>query len=389
VGSWSVATNQGYQRDVHYTARGTGQDMAAWTFNVTPGNYRVSVTWSPHSNRATNAPYMVLDGSSALATVRINQEQSPNDRTDAGVSWEDLGVFTITSNTLAVKLSDDANEYVIADGVRIEPVSEVPPPQPAPQIIDNSSAGFQAVGSWSVATNQGFQQDVHYTARGSGQDMATWTFAVTPGQYRVSATWSPHPNRATDAPYTIGNGTTNLATVRVNQEQSPNDFSDQGVAWEDLGGPYDITSGTLVVKLSDAANEFVIADAIRVERLGDATNGNGDLLEPNDSFDQATVLGLGDQRRDNLTIHPLGDEDFFRWKTTATGTLKVDILFSHAGGDLDLELFDVNRNRVAFSDSINDDESITRQVFADETFFVRVFGFNGATNTYDLVIDGP
>jgi hypothetical protein len=37
---------------------------------------------------------------------------------------------------------------------------------------------------------------------------------------------------------------------------------------EYLVGPYDITSNTLVVELSNAANGYVIADAVRIERIG-------------------------------------------------------------------------------------------------------------------------
>jgi hypothetical protein len=64
-------------------------------------------------------------------------------------------------------------------------------------------------------------------------------------------------------------GSTVLATVDVNQELAPNDFTDAGVWWEDLGGPYNLTGTTLVVRLSDDANEFVIADAVRIVRVGD------------------------------------------------------------------------------------------------------------------------
>jgi hypothetical protein len=69
----------------------------------------------------------VLDGSTPLGTVRVNQELAPNDFSDAGTTWEDLGVFTICGNTLVVRLSDNANEYVIADAIRIERVGDLPP----------------------------------------------------------------------------------------------------------------------------------------------------------------------------------------------------------------------------------------------------------------------
>jgi hypothetical protein len=50
--------------------------------------------------------------------------------------------------------------------------------------------------------------------------------------------------------------------------QNPGDFSENGTAWEDIGNGVDaINSGTLVVRLSDLADEYVIADAVRIERL--------------------------------------------------------------------------------------------------------------------------
>ena len=37
----------------------------------------------------------MLDGATALGTVAINQELAPNDFTDAGAAWEDLGTFSL------------------------------------------------------------------------------------------------------------------------------------------------------------------------------------------------------------------------------------------------------------------------------------------------------
>jgi hypothetical protein len=264
VGSWLYSSGQGHGGDVRYSALGSGNDVARWTFNVTPGQYRVSASWFAHSNRASDAPYTILDGSNVLGTVQVNQKQTPNDFTDAGTGWEDLGgPYDITGNTLVVALSDAANGYVIADAVRIEPVVASPT-----QIIDNGAAGYSSVGSWLYSSGQGHGGDVHYSALGSGNDVARWTFSVTPGRYRVSASWFAHANRASDAPYTIFNGSNLLGTVRINQKVAPNDFTDAGSSWEDLGGPYDITGDTLAVELSDAANGYVIADAVRIDAQG-------------------------------------------------------------------------------------------------------------------------
>ena len=81
------------------------------------------MTYTPQGNRATNAPFEVLDGNNSLQTVTINQELAPDDFADQGTDWEDLGIFTINSGSLNVVLSDDADEFVIADAVRVESVN--------------------------------------------------------------------------------------------------------------------------------------------------------------------------------------------------------------------------------------------------------------------------
>jgi hypothetical protein len=364
-GSWGTAL-AGYQGDLRYAAAGGGGSRAEWTLAVSPGAYRVSATWIANSNRATDAPFSVFDGPTLLAAVDVNQELPPDDLTDAGAFWEDLGAFQISGNSLVVQLTNDANEYVIADAVRVQqlvdtltveisadsiaenggsttgtvtrgpaaigdltvslassdtsevtvpstvtipdgqasatfPVSGVDDgvhdgpqtvtvsasadgygsigdtvevtdnePPPGLQIVDDGDAGFRIVsGSWGTGSS-GYQGDLRYAAAGSGSSVAEWEFAVSPGTYRVSATWYPHPNRATDAPFTLIAGSTSLATVDVNQELAPNDLTHGGASWEHLG-IYPITESTLLVQLSNAGNEYVIADAIRIERVNALT----------------------------------------------------------------------------------------------------------------------
>ena len=271
VGSWTLAPGLGFSNDIHYSAPGGGADVARWTFTVTPGRYRVSATWGPHPNAATNTPYSILDGNTALGTVRMNQEVAANDFQDAAAWWEDLGSsYVVTGTTLIVQVSDSANEYAEADAVRIERIAD------SPVIIDNGEGGFSTSGAWTAAPGIGFKNDIHYSAPGNGTDVARWTFSVTPGRYRVSATWGPHPDAATNTPYTVLDGSTVLGTVQVNREVAANDFQDANSWWEDLGTSYVITGNTLVVRVSDAANDYVEADAVRIERLSDMLRGSGD-----------------------------------------------------------------------------------------------------------------
>ncbi len=387
---WTNFAGQGYKNDVHFAALGNGSQVATWSFtNLPPGQYRVSATWSPASNRATNAPYTIADGGSPVAAVPVNQQLAPNDFTDAGASWEDLGAgpYAIFSNTLTVQLSNLANQYVIADAVRIQKVADLPPgpevqvldgsanvadntgvvsfgsttvgtpvtktftvrnvglspltlvppinvpagfivasgfgsttlapgvattfqvrldaaavgtpngalsfgdnttdmnpfdftitgtvtPAPTVFFLDDGDTGFTTTAGWTPFAGQGYQNDVHFAATGNGSAIATWTFSgLNPGQYRVSATWSPAFNRATDAPFTILDGGTPVNTVRINQQLAPGTFTDNGAGWQDLGGLYFITGSSLTVRLTNLANQYVIADAVRIERLGGLPSG--------------------------------------------------------------------------------------------------------------------
>ena len=102
-----------------------GRRRASWTFSgLNPGQYRVWTTWVPSSNRVTDAAYTVLDGSTAVGTVAVNQQLTPSSLNVGGAWWQQLGgTYTISGNTLVVRLSDladPAGAYLIADAVRIE-----------------------------------------------------------------------------------------------------------------------------------------------------------------------------------------------------------------------------------------------------------------------------
>ena len=204
------------------------------------------------------------------------------------------------------------------------------------QIIDDRDPGFEAAGQWSSQADQGFADGMHFRRPGSGQEVATWSFDVAPGQYRVAATWSAFANRATDAPFTVLDGSTPLATVRVDQESTPDDFVQNDIAWENLG-TFEVTGNRLVVTLSDDANEYVVADAVRVERIeaspyqhpGDAnldgvTDVRDFMVWNANKFTDGTTLATGDFNDDGVT----DVRDFMVWNankfTSAPAPAPVD-----------------------------------------------------------------
>lgn len=386
VGEWRRWTGQGYENDIHESLPGSGTDVATWTFSgLIPGSYRVAATWSSFTNRASNAPFTILDDTAPLTTVYVNQRLAPAGFTADGAQWQYLGtVHELTSNTLIVKLSDLADGRLNADAIRIERLAAAPEIQvtqsgtnivdgissvnlgstsldspitttftvtnrggetlhlsepievpagftvvsgfgqlelatdqsttftlqldatdagtvsgqvsfanddadenpfdfqvegtvlgpPPVVIVDNGDTGFSAIGEWRRWTQQGYLGDIHESLSGTGADIASWTFTnLQPGEYRISATWTAFSNRASDSPFTILDGSTNLGTISVDQRWAPSEFVDSGVYWDDLGSTVQIDSGTLVVQLSDAADGRVNADAIRVERIEGGISG--------------------------------------------------------------------------------------------------------------------
>jgi uncharacterized protein (DUF1800 family) len=140
---------------------------------------------------------------------------------------------------------------------------------PSMRIIDNSDPDFRTVGRWTSVTGRGFQGSVQVAAAGRGDSQASWTFrGLKPGLYQVSATWSAASGQANNARFTLRNGTRDLPPVVVAQSMHPDGFRDAATTWQNLGEPYRLRGDTLTVSLSDQANGPVVADAVRIERVG-------------------------------------------------------------------------------------------------------------------------
>jgi hypothetical protein len=261
-GSWR-AHQGGFDSTALLSRNRSAGTSAKWSMPVSPGRYHVYVSWTAGRTHATNATYTVLDGGIPSAKVAVNQRRSPGDLNADGGVWKDLGVFNIFSDSLAVVLSAKANGAVDADAVRIAAAGDLAPP--ATKIIDDGALGFATHGAWAAAANTGFQRDVRRSGKGTGNDTATWTFLVAPGDYQVAATWTAMPRvGATNAPFTITGDTQIIAAV--NLRSAPNDFIDAGAKWENLG-TVTVTGHLLTVTLSDLANGTVAADAIRIQRV--------------------------------------------------------------------------------------------------------------------------
>jgi RHS repeat-associated protein len=255
IGTWlSSSSTPGFEgSDYQVHAAGSGANSATWALPVpAAGDYEVYARWTAHSNRASNAKYTVQHAGGA-DTVTVSQQVD-------GGQWNLLGTYAFDSGTAQVALTDAADGYVIADAVELVPVGAAP-------------------------------------------NTATWTFDIpTSGDYEVYAKWTAHPNRASDATYTVhhAGGATSVA---VNQQQ-------HGGEWR-LIGAYTFDAGPTQVSLTDQANGIVVADAVQVVPVGTAPN-------------TATWT---------LAIPATGDYDVYaRWTAHPNRATDAPYTVHHAGG---------------------------------------------------------
>lgn len=120
-GSWPVSsdtTGARYQGQQHYHPAGDGTAVARFTVRVpVSGTYEVSGWWFEHSSYATDAPFTIRHAA-GTQTVLMNQ------RWGGGSQWRRIGVFDFTAGgDHTVELSDAANGVVVADAIRLAPVS--------------------------------------------------------------------------------------------------------------------------------------------------------------------------------------------------------------------------------------------------------------------------
>ena len=147
---------------------------------------------------------------------------------------------------------------------------------------DAPARNFTAAAGYTRQTDGGFRHwsfqdtDRHEITSGTSGDEAVWTFGeMSPGRYKVAATWTHGADRASAAPFQIWDDTTLVATVNVNQQTAPADFTKSGVAWRNLGDTFYISSDRLIIKVADGVTGKVVADAIRVQHVDEARLGIG------------------------------------------------------------------------------------------------------------------
>ena len=125
---------------------------------------------------------------------------------------------------------------------------------------------------------------------------------------------------------------------------------------------------------------------------GPAVAPADDGYEENDSLSRAANLGpLTAQRTvSNLVMADAADWFSFSTATAGTAAQSVSIRFQNAQGDLDLELYNAGGQMVRISNATGDVETVSLDGLGAGTYYVRAYGYQGATNpNYTLTISPP
>ena len=107
------------------------------------------------------------------------------------------------------------------------------------------------------------------------------------------------------------------------------------------------------------------------------------------------ILGSESLLLEDLTIHQLGDIDYYQWTplwgAETERAVRIEAHFTHnAGRDLDMALREMSLRTIRTSDSLNDNELITESLVGGQSYLIKVFGFNNeSTNQYDLSVTFP
>ncbi len=297
-----------YVNDVYLTTTSAGVLAAEFTVALdTPSGRQVTVPYATSDGTAqAGVDYAAQSGVVTFAPGVTAMPVMVPVSTSATPSANKRFYLNLSS-TATARLGDPqgAGTIVFAD----HPAGEY--------VMDNGDTGHSHTGTWTGVTNTlASGLDYDYATPGDGSGTSSWSFTAIPnGSYEVFARWVPFGNRATNAPYTIYDRNTPLGTVAVNQQAAPSDDLSNGQFWHSLG-TFATTSHSLTVKLSNAANGYVIADAVRILAGGvgaqvpemdvaakDRSISTGDVTPATlDGTDFGTVPSLGVSITQEFTI---------------------------------------------------------------------------------------
>jgi len=126
-----------------------------------------------------------------------------------------------------------------------------------------------------------------------------------------------------------------------------------------------------------------VAICVLAMAAGLAATQSDDRFEPNDDYNESATPERGTY--EDLSLD--GEDDFYQLQLEESQEVDVTLAFSHAQGDVDLEIHGPDRTTLNDSMSTTDDERIQFTAPSTGTYYVRVWPFWGDSTTYDLELE--
>jgi hypothetical protein len=65
----------------------------------------------------------------------------------------------------------------------------------------------------------------------------------------------------------------------------------------------------------------------------------------------------------------------------------ASITFSHAAGDIDMNVYDIAGNFLGYSHGVSNQERVDVSAFGQQLVVIEAYGYNGATNDYGVLVE--
>ncbi|MBL3656220.1 golvesin C-terminal-like domain-containing protein [Fulvivirga sediminis] len=247
-------------------------------------------------------------------------------------------------------------------------------------IVDDKSASFTSgwVNSTSGAEAKYKTTYRHDNNTNKGSQSATFSTSLEPGVYEVYGWWWEHSNRSSKTPFVISHAE-GTSTVIQNQRRS-------GSRWTLLGTYTFGTSGRVVIGNANT-DGYVVADAIKFKKIGDADPGDGEtgnavIVDNSDNgFSRSGSWSLSRQGGDSKYA-----DSYFHDNNSGKGNKTATFSASLAAGSYDVYgwwwNFDNRATNAPFTiRHANGVSTVTKNQRTEGAKWVRLgtYNFNGAS----------
>jgi Pretoxin HINT domain/Bacterial Ig domain len=287
--NWTPTSGQTpgtYAVTVEAIEDGIASESATRTFNVTVGYQPPTTTGLPDVSTHDGAPAQSIN----LSTYFSDPDSAYGDSLSYSASSGNTGLVTtnVDDGELVLDYSDtNSGEAAVtvtatnSTGASVSTIFNVSlSGLISPIVIDNGGTGYSESGpGWNdTGSVPGYYGGSgRYDTNNSGT--ASWTATSLPsGTYEVLVSWGGYSvtqNNATNAGFTVYDGSTSLATKTINEDLAPNSANVDGQLYQSLG-IFTVSSGTLKVKTDSGwtslgGNNWITTDSVRIVELAPST----------------------------------------------------------------------------------------------------------------------